>query len=99
MVYKIAEELDREPAWKEIERAIRRSFGGLDDIDPVKFFGKQFPQARRLMVMKQPALDGITRRVRRLVTQFELRPTAKTVMGDFFSLFRTPSLNILTHVA
>ena len=77
MVYKIAEELDREPAWKDIERAIRRSFGGLEDIDPVKFFGKQFPQARRLMVRKRPALDGITRRVILLVTQYELRPTAK----------------------
>ena len=53
MVYKIAEELDREPAWKDIERAIRRSFGGLDEIDPVKFFEKQFPQGRRQMVRKQ----------------------------------------------
>ena len=77
MVYKIAEELDREPAWKDIERAIRRSFGGLEDIDPVKFFGKQFPQGRRLMVRKHPALDGITRRVILLVTQYELRPSAK----------------------
>ena len=59
MVYKIAEELDREPAWKDIEHAIRRSFGGLDEIDPVKSFEKQFPQARRHMVGKQPALDGI----------------------------------------
>ena len=63
MVYKIAEELDREPTWKDIERAIRRSFGGLDEIDPVEFFGKQFPQERRLMVGKQPALDGIKHRV------------------------------------
>ena len=63
MVYKIAEELDRQPAWKDIECAIRRSFGGLDDIDPVKFFGKQFQQGRRHMVGKQPAPDGITRRV------------------------------------
>ena len=77
MVYKIAEELDREPAWKDIERAIRRSFGGLDDLDPVKFFGEQFPQARGLTVRKQPALDGITRCVILLVTQFELRPTTK----------------------
>ena len=77
MVYKLAEELDREPAWKDIERAIRRSFGGLDDLDPVEFFGKQFPQGRRLMVRKQPALDGITRRVILLVTQFESRTTAK----------------------
>ncbi|KAK2555497.1 E3 ubiquitin-protein ligase rnf213-alpha [Acropora cervicornis] len=60
MVYKIAEELDREPAWKEIERAIRRSFGGLDDIDPVKFFGKQFPQARRLMRRQEPDPDAFS---------------------------------------
>ena len=77
MVYKIAEELNREPAWKDIERAIRRSFGGLDDMDPVKFFGRQFPQARRLMVRKQPVLDGIARRFIPLVTQFEFKPTAK----------------------
>ena len=53
MVYKIAEEVDREPAWKDIEHAIRRSFGGLDEIDPVKFFEKQFPQGRRQTVRKQ----------------------------------------------
>ena len=40
MVYKTAEEHGREPRWPEIERAIRRNFGGLDAIDPVKIFGK-----------------------------------------------------------
>ena len=43
MVYKIAEKLNREPAWKDIERAIRRNFGGLDEIDPVEIFRKHFP--------------------------------------------------------
>ena len=42
MVYKIAEKLNREPAWKDIERAIRRNFGGLDEIDPVEIFRDYF---------------------------------------------------------
>ena len=42
MVYKIAEKLNREPAWKDIERAIRRNFGGLDEIDPVEIFREHF---------------------------------------------------------
>ncbi|PFX29705.1 E3 ubiquitin-protein ligase RNF213 [Stylophora pistillata] len=41
MVYKIAEERGREPRWPEVEHAIRRNFGGLDEIEPVKIF-KQF---------------------------------------------------------
>ncbi|XP_068694638.1 E3 ubiquitin-protein ligase rnf213-alpha-like [Montipora foliosa] len=47
MVYKMAEDLGQEPGWKDIEHAIRRNFGGLDEIDPVKIFKKQFPQERR----------------------------------------------------
>ncbi|XP_068694646.1 E3 ubiquitin-protein ligase rnf213-alpha-like isoform X2 [Montipora foliosa] len=47
MVYKMAEDLGHEPGWKDIEHAIRRNFGGLDEIDPVKIFKKQFPQERR----------------------------------------------------
>ena len=42
MVYKIAEKLKREPAWKDIERAIRRNFGGLDETDPVEIFREHF---------------------------------------------------------
>ena len=41
MVYKIAEEQGREPRWPEVEHAIRRNFGGLDEIEPVEIF-KQF---------------------------------------------------------
>lgn len=44
MVYKIAEEQRREPRWPEIEHAIRRNFGGLDEIDPVKVFKRHFKQ-------------------------------------------------------
>lgn len=50
MVYKIAEEHGREPRWPEIEHAIRRNFGGLDEIDPVKIFKKQFTFGRNQMV-------------------------------------------------
>ena len=50
MVYKRAEDLGREPGWKDIEHAIRRNFGGLDEIDPVKIFKEQFPQERRQTV-------------------------------------------------
>ena len=46
MVYKIAKEHRREPRWPEIEQAIRRNFGGLDEIDPVKIFRKYFPFSR-----------------------------------------------------
>ena len=46
MVYKIAKEHRREPRWPEIEQAIRRNFGGLDEIDPVKIFRKFFPFSR-----------------------------------------------------
>lgn len=42
MVYKIAEEHRREPRWPEVEHVIRRNFGGLDEIDPVKVFRKYF---------------------------------------------------------
>ncbi|XP_078381354.1 E3 ubiquitin-protein ligase rnf213-alpha-like isoform X3 [Oculina patagonica] len=44
MVYKLAEEHGREPRWPEIEHAIRRNFGGLDEIDPVDVFKRQFKQ-------------------------------------------------------
>ena len=40
MVYKIAEEQGREPRWPEVEHAIRRNFGGLDEIEPVEIFKK-----------------------------------------------------------
>ena len=46
MVYKVAKEHGREPRWLEIEQAIRRNFGGLDEIDPVKIFRKYFPFSR-----------------------------------------------------
>lgn len=38
MVYKISEEQGREPRWPEVEHAIRRNFGGLDEIKPVEIF-------------------------------------------------------------
>ena len=52
MVYKIAEEHNGEPRWPEIEHAIRRNFGGLDEVDPVKIFKKQFTYGRNEMVRK-----------------------------------------------
>ena len=50
MVYKTAEEHGREPRWPEIEQAIRRNFGGLDEIDPVKIFKEHVPFSRNEMV-------------------------------------------------
>jgi len=49
-----AKEHGREPRWPEIEQAIRRNFGGLDEIDPVKIFRKYFPFSRndKVGVMK-----------------------------------------------
>ena len=44
MVYKLAEERGREPRWPQIEHAIRRNFGGLDEIDPVEVFKRHFEQ-------------------------------------------------------
>ena len=49
MVYKIAQEQGREPRWPEVERAIRRNFGGLDEIEPVEIF-KQFALGGSRMV-------------------------------------------------
>jgi len=42
----MAEEHRGEPSWAEVEHAIRRNFGGLDEIDPVKVFWKQFSLSR-----------------------------------------------------
>ena len=50
MVYKTAEEHGREPRWPEIEQAIRRNFGGLDEIDPVKIFKEHVSFSRNEMV-------------------------------------------------
>ena len=47
MVYSIAGEKEREPTWPELEHAIRRNFGGLDEINPVEFFKKHFPKNKR----------------------------------------------------
>ena len=49
MVYKIAEEQGREPRWPEVEHAIRRNFGGLDEIEPVEIF-KRFALGGSRMV-------------------------------------------------
>ena len=49
MVYKVAEEQGREPRWPEVEHAIRRNFGGLDEIKPVEIF-KQFALGESRMV-------------------------------------------------
>ena len=49
MVYKVAEEQGREPRWPEVEHAIRRNFGGLDEIKPVEIF-KQFALGDSRMV-------------------------------------------------
>jgi hypothetical protein len=37
----------------ELEQSIRRNFSGLDDLDPVKIFSRQFPRLKDcLKVMK-----------------------------------------------
>lgn len=40
MVYSIAAEKREMLVWSELEHAIRRNFGGLDEIDAVKIFAK-----------------------------------------------------------
>ena len=57
MVHKIAEKLNREPSWKDIERAIRRNFGGLDEIDPVEIFKKHFSLGN-VVGMNSPYFTG-----------------------------------------
>ncbi|XP_022783821.1 E3 ubiquitin-protein ligase rnf213-alpha-like [Stylophora pistillata] len=49
MVYKIAEEQRREPRWPEVEHAIRRNFGGLDEIKPVEMFKHSALGGSRMM--------------------------------------------------
>lgn len=41
MVYSIAAQKGRKPNWKELEHAIRRNFGGLDEINAVEIFKKR----------------------------------------------------------
>lgn len=41
MVYSIAAQKGRRPNWKELEHAIRRNFGGLDEINAVEIFKKR----------------------------------------------------------
>ncbi|KAJ7339580.1 hypothetical protein OS493_005983 [Desmophyllum pertusum] len=60
MVYKIAEEHGREPRWPEIEHAIRRNFGGLDEIKPVKVFKKQFSLAGSLVTRQNQKKDAFS---------------------------------------
>ena len=31
----------------ELEKSIRRNFSGLDDLDPVKIFSREFPRLKR----------------------------------------------------
>ncbi|XP_077864556.1 E3 ubiquitin-protein ligase rnf213-alpha-like, partial [Saccoglossus kowalevskii] len=41
MVYGFSKASGDPPTWRQLVHAIRRNFGGLDDIDPVKVFNKQ----------------------------------------------------------
>lgn len=56
MVYKMAEEHRREPSWPEVEHAIRRNFGGLDEIDPVLVFRRHF---RRQFSLRRSDMVGV----------------------------------------
>jgi hypothetical protein len=49
MVYGFAvqpEQGDQLPSDIELEQSIRRNFSGLDDLDPVKIFSRQFPRLK-----------------------------------------------------
>ena len=45
MLYWLCERSDRPPTWPQLEHAIRRNFGGLDDenFDPLEEFKKKIP--------------------------------------------------------
>lgn len=40
MVYSFAEKARHQPTWHEMLHAIKRNFGGLDQVDPVENFRK-----------------------------------------------------------
>lgn len=40
MVYSFVEKSKKKPTWHELLHAIKRNFGGLDEVDPVESFKK-----------------------------------------------------------
>lgn len=40
MVYSFVEKSKKQPTWYEMLHAIKRNFGGLDQVDPVEYFRK-----------------------------------------------------------
>jgi hypothetical protein len=42
MVLALAQKTDSKPTWSQLVYAIKRNFGGLADIDPVKIFEPHF---------------------------------------------------------
>jgi hypothetical protein len=53
MVYSIAAEKKDKPSWTELEHAIRRNFGGLDEIDAVEIFRKHVTDDDMMQVPSQ----------------------------------------------
>jgi len=41
MLYAFADKDKEKLTWKQLQHAILRNFGGMDDIDPVEFFTKK----------------------------------------------------------
>ena len=75
MLYSIAQEargLPRVPTWPAIEHAIRRNFGGLDEINPVQIFRPHFGEMPNLSVSDGGKLSDIP--VARLVVEASERP-------------------------
>ena len=54
MVYGFAEQTEEGDQISEIEleQSIRRNFSGLDDLDPVKIFARQFEKLKRFVKVK-----------------------------------------------
>ena len=51
MVYGFAEQTEEgdQINERELEQSIRRNFSGLDDLDPVKIFARQFEKLKRFV--------------------------------------------------
>ena len=43
MVFAIAAKSEQKPTWNQLEHAIRRNFGGLEEGKPVRIFKQYFP--------------------------------------------------------
>ncbi|XP_064634464.1 E3 ubiquitin-protein ligase rnf213-alpha-like [Lineus longissimus] len=58
MVYAFAEKSRAEPTWHQLEHAVRRNFGGIENVDPVEVFRKKFPNMSRHRRLDDPECDA-----------------------------------------